>query len=83
MSCQKVVNVLALASAAVSLAVVIGGATVYVQREAIIKSVTEKVLGALGGGVPSLPASGGALTGDVGSNPVPASERAMGTSSPF
>ena len=83
MSCQKVVNVLAVASAAVSLAVVIGGATVYVQREAIIKSVTEKVLGGLGGGVPSLPASGGALTGDVGSNPVPASERAMGTSSPF
>ncbi len=55
---QKIVNVLAVASAAVSLAVVGTGAFVYVQRDAIIDNVKEKVqeavlgsLGGLGGGV--------------------------------
>ena len=49
MSCQKVVNVLAVASAAVSVAVVGTGAYVYVNKDAIIESVTEKALGSLGG----------------------------------
>ena len=54
---QKIVNVLAVASAAVSLAVVGGGAFVYVQRDAIIDNVKTQVkdavlggLGGLGGG---------------------------------
>ena len=55
---QKIVNVLAVASAAVSLAVVGTGAFVYVQRDAIIDNVKSQVkdavLGGLGGGVPSL-----------------------------
>ena len=58
---QKIVNVLAVASAAVSLAVVGGGAFVYVQRDAIIDNVKSQVkdavlggLGGVGGGVPSL-----------------------------
>tara|TARA_B100000287_G_scaffold369965_1_gene367162 strand:+ start:214 stop:468 length:255 start_codon:yes stop_codon:yes gene_type:complete len=46
---QKIVNVLALASAAVSIAVVGTGAYVYVNKDAIIESVTEKALGSLGG----------------------------------
>tara|TARA_B100001250_G_scaffold256611_1_gene220925 strand:- start:217 stop:477 length:261 start_codon:yes stop_codon:yes gene_type:complete len=58
MSCQKVVNVLALSSAVVSLAVVGGAGYVFVNREAIIEDVKEKamesVLGGVGGGVPSL-----------------------------
>ena len=53
MSCQKVVNVLAVASAAVSAAVVIGGVSVYVNRDSIIDNVKsqaiEAALGALGG----------------------------------
>ena len=60
MSCQKVVNVLAVASFAVSGAVVIGGLSVYVNRDAIIDNITqqaaEAVLGGLGGGItPELP----------------------------
>ena len=46
---QKIINVLAIASAAVSVAVVGTGAYVYVNKDAIIESVTEKALGGLGG----------------------------------
>ena len=55
---QKIINVLAVASAAVSIAVVGTGAYVYVNTDAIIESVTEKALGSLGG-------LGGALGGDL------------------
>ena len=55
---QKLINVLALASFAVSGAVVGTGAYVYVNKDAIIESVTEKALGSLGG-------LGGALGGDL------------------
>ena len=48
---QKIINVLALASATVSIAVVGTGAYVYVNKDAIIESVTEKALGGLGGGL--------------------------------
>ena len=51
---QKVINVLAVASAAVSVAVVGTVGYVYVNREAIIEDVKEKaidsVMGGLGGG---------------------------------
>ena len=55
---QKIINVLAVASAAVSVAVVGTGAYVYVNKDAIIESVTEKALGSLGG-------FGGSLGGDL------------------
>ena len=48
---QKIINVLAVASAAVSVAVVGTGAYVYVNKDAIIESVTEKALGGIGGGL--------------------------------
>ena len=48
---QKLINVLALASTAVSVAVVGTGVYVYVNKDAIIESVTEKALGGLGGGL--------------------------------
>ena len=48
---QKIINVLALASTAVSVAVVGTGAYVYVNKDSIIESVTEKALGGLGGGL--------------------------------
>ena len=55
---QKVVNVLAVASAAVSLAVVGTVGYVFVNKDAIIQGVTDKAMesvlgGGLGGGVPS------------------------------
>ena len=46
---QKLINVLALSSFVVSLTVVGGGVYLYVQKDAIIESVTEKALGSLGG----------------------------------
>ncbi len=56
--CQKIINVVAIASGVVSLAVVGVGGYVYVNQEAIIESVKEKALGSLGGGL-----VGGALGG--------------------
>ena len=57
---QKIINVLAIASAAVSVAVVGTGAYVYVNKDAIIESVTEKALDAIGiGGM------GGGIGGDL------------------
>ena len=57
---RKIVNVLAIASAAVSVAVVGTGAYVYVNKDAIIESVTEKALDAIGiGGM------GGGIGGDL------------------
>ena len=55
---QKIINVLALASTAVSVAVVGTGVYVYVNKDAIIESVTEKALRSLGG-------LGGSLGGDL------------------
>ena len=60
---QKVVNVLAVASAAVSLAVVGIGGYVFVNKDAIIKDATDKalesVLGGLGG-------AGGSVVPEIG-----------------
>ena len=57
---QKIVNVLAIASAAVSVAVVGTGAFVYVNKDAIIEDIKEKALGGLGGSL-----GGGSLGGDL------------------
>ena len=59
--CQKIINVVAIASGIVSLSVVGGGVYLYTQKDAIIESVTEKALGSIGGG-----ALGGALGGISG-----------------
>ena len=58
---QKIVNIIAIASGVVSLAVVGTAGYLYVQKDAIIESVTEKALGSIGGG-----ALGGALGGTGG-----------------
>ena len=56
---QKVVNVIAIASGVVSLAVVVGGLSVYVNRDSIIDNVKsqalEAVMGGLGGGLGGSP----------------------------
>ena len=51
MSCQKVINVLAVASFAVSGAVVVSGLYVYVNRDSIIDGVKSQVMGSLTGGL--------------------------------
>ena len=55
---QKIINVLSIASFVVSVSVVGGGIYVYANKDALIKSVTEKALGGLGG-------LGGSLGGDL------------------
>ena len=57
---QKIINVLAVASAVVSLAVVGSAGYVYVRKDAIIESIKEKALGSVMGGL-----GGGALDGAV------------------
>ncbi len=66
---QKVINVLAVASAAVSVAVVGSGLYVYVNRDSIIDGIKsqalEAVLGGVGGFGESAPSLGGSgLGGD-------------------
>ena len=58
---QKVINVLAVASFALSGAIASSGVYVYVNRDSIIDGIKSQVMGGIGGG-----ALGGALTGDVG-----------------
>ena len=50
---QKIVNVLAIASSVVSLAVIGGGVYLYVQKDAIIEDIKEKALGSIGSGLGS------------------------------
>ena len=59
---QKVINVLAVASFALSGAIAVSGVYVYVNRDSIIDGVKQKVMGGFGGAA----LGGGALTGDVG-----------------
>ena len=62
MSCQKIINVLAVASFAVSSSIAAGGVYVYVNRDSIIDGIKSQVMGGFGGAA----LGGGALTGDVG-----------------
>ena len=66
MSCQKVVNVLAVASFAISCAIAVSGVYVYVNRDSIIDGVKSQVLGSLAGGLGG-GLGGGALVPEVGS----------------
>ena len=65
--CQKIINVLAVASFAVSGAVVVSGLYVYVNRDSIIDGVKSQVMGGLAGGL----GAGGALGGASGTSVVP------------
>ena len=59
MSCQKVVNVLAAASFAVSGAIAVSGIYVYVNRASIIDGVKSQVMESVLGGSGGLPGLGG------------------------
>ena len=64
--CQKIVNVIAITSGVVSLAVVGSGLFVFVNRDSIIDSVKQQALEAVTGGLGGL---GGGLP--TGSNDLP------------
>ena len=63
---QKIINVLAVASFAVSSAIAASGVYVYVNRDSIIDGIKSQVMGGIGGAA----LGGGALTGDVGGLPM-------------
>ena len=65
---QKVVNVLAVASSVVSLAVVGSGLYVYLQRDQLIDNIKSQALEAVLGGSGGL---GGAFGGSVGGDALP------------
>ena len=71
---QKIVNVLAVASAAVSLAVVGTVGYVYVNRTAIIEDVKEKAMEAVLGGAGGL----GGLGGGLGGGGLPSTDLGVG-----
>ena len=75
---QKVINVLAVASFAVSSAIAASGVYVYVNRDTIIDGIKSQVMGGIGGSA----LGGGALTGDIGmpqaSNPPAATPQSAG-----
>ena len=81
---QKIINVLAVASAAVSVAVVGLGGYVYLNREAIIEDVKQKALGGLGGSF-----GGGSLGGDLPigapdlASPTPQASAPIAPTNPF
>jgi hypothetical protein len=65
---QKIINVFAVASFALSSAIAVSGVYVYVNRDSIIDGVKSKIMGGFAGGALGSAGSigGGALTGDVG-----------------
>ena len=74
--CQKIVNVLAVASAAVSVAVVGSGLYVYVNRGSIIDGVKSQVLEAVTGSL------GGGLGGSLGGPTLPTGSNDLPSTSP-
>ena len=74
--CQKVINVLAVASFAVSGAVVAIGLYVYVNRDSIIDGVKSQVMGSLTGGL------GGDLGGSLGGDALPTGSNDLSPGSP-
>ena len=81
MSCQKVVNVLAVASFAVSGAVVASGLYVYVNRDSIIDGVKSQVMGSLAGGLGG-GLGGGALVPEVGGSELPLGSNDLSPTAP-
>ncbi len=69
---QKLINVLAVSSAVVSLTVVGIGGYVYVRKDAIIESIKEKALGSITGGLSdALPGIVDAELPDATGAPIP------------
>ena len=77
---QKIVNVLAIASFAVSGAVVIGGVSVYVNRGKIIDNVKSQVMDSVAGALG--PAIGGALPDVTGPAMAPQAAPSAGVGVP-
>jgi len=81
---QKIVNVLAVASFAISGAVVVSGLYVFVNRDSIIDGVQRQIMDAVTGSMGNIGGLAGGAGGDLVPEPgIPGGERSMGLSSPF
>ena len=60
---QKIINVIAVSSGVVSLAIVVGGVSVYVSRDAIIDGIKSQIMGSVTKSLPGIGALGGTLGG--------------------
>ena len=80
---QKIVNIIAIASGVVSLAVVGTAGYVYVQKDAIIESVKQKAIGSIGGGALGSALGGGAPVPGLPTNPAPTGPSLPVPNSPF
>ena len=59
---QKIINVIAVSSGIVSLAIVVGGVSVYVSRDAIIDGIKSQVMESVTGSIPGIGALEGATS---------------------
>ena len=67
---QKIINVIAVSSGIVSLAIVVGGVSVYVSRDAIIDGIKSQIMGSVTKSLPGIGALEGA-TAPLGDFTVP------------
>tara|TARA_B100001996_G_scaffold27591_1_gene21177 strand:- start:225 stop:539 length:315 start_codon:yes stop_codon:yes gene_type:complete len=77
---QKIVNIIALASGVVSIALVSSGVFVYVNRDSIVDSIKQQAidaaLGSLGPSIPTLPSQTGPVLMDAPAADAPSSPMA-------
>ena len=73
---QKIINVLAVASSVVSLAVVGGGFYLYMEKDTIIDGVKSQVMESVTGSLGSLGGLGGGAALPIGSNDLPSTPQA-------
>ena len=68
---QKIINVIAVSSGVVSLAIVVGGVSVYVSIDSIIYVIKLQFMEAVTGSIPGIGALGGTESLPLGSNDLP------------
>ena len=74
---QKIINVIAVSSGVVSLAIVVGGVSVYVSRDAIIDGIKSQIMGSVTKSLPGIGALEGA-TAPLGEFTPPETPNASG-----
>ena len=73
---QKIINVIAVSSGIVSLAIVVGGVSVYVSRDAILDGIKSQIMESVTGSIPGIGALGGAESLPLGDFTTPEQPKA-------
>lgn len=77
---QKIINVIAVSSGIVSLAIIVGGVSVYVSRDAILDGIKSQVMESVTGSIPGLGSLGEGATSPLGDFTTPETPKASGLS---